>query len=308
MFNLRFFPFLLLISISNLSFAQEKDKHLESVLWKVQAPNSLKVSYLLGSNHYFGKSWVDSWPKLDSIVNSSDVFICENTIAIDPSRKQQLNTEDLSSGITARSIFGDKFNLVNDYFLKVTGEGIEKNIDTDKFPGIVAYRMMLYLLDEIATKEGLKVSDDGVAMDNVLLLNAYGKKKECVELDNVEVTKKIMFSESFLTSLASGITSMIQYNDTTNVNSKKNADKEELVNFLVNYNAGKYPFELKSKSRLAEKVAQATTRNKLWMKNLSKLIKENNSFTVVGVKHLDGKWGLIKLLRDQGFKVESVNL
>lgn len=49
-------------------------------------------------------------------------------------------------------------------------------------------------------------------------------------------------------------------------------------------------------------------RNLCWMTRIPKLIKEKPTFIAVGVRHLPGKFGLISLLREKGYKVEAISL
>lgn len=49
-------------------------------------------------------------------------------------------------------------------------------------------------------------------------------------------------------------------------------------------------------------------RNLCWMTRIPKLIKENPTFIAVGVRHLPGKFGLISLLQENGYKVEAISL
>lgn len=48
-------------------------------------------------------------------------------------------------------------------------------------------------------------------------------------------------------------------------------------------------------------------RNLCWMTRIPKLIKEKPTFIAVGVRHLPGKFGLISLLREKGYKVEAIS-
>ncbi|MDF7824256.1 TraB/GumN family protein [Pontiellaceae bacterium B12227] len=50
-----------------------------------------------------------------------------------------------------------------------------------------------------------------------------------------------------------------------------------------------------------------TARNKAWVKQLSKMIKDDNTYmVVVGAGHLPGQEGVINLLRKQGFSTEQL--
>jgi len=54
--------------------------------------------------------------------------------------------------------------------------------------------------------------------------------------------------------------------------------------------------------------ALVTDRNKRWIPQIEKLLKDNNNyFVIVGALHLVGDGGLLELMRRDGFKAEQLN-
>ncbi len=51
-----------------------------TILWKIRNANSNYISYLLGSNHLFGSSFVDSYPIIKEKLSSCDLVITETEI------------------------------------------------------------------------------------------------------------------------------------------------------------------------------------------------------------------------------------
>ncbi|WP_256469764.1 TraB/GumN family protein [Flavobacterium humidisoli] len=47
-------------------------------------------------------------------------------------------------------------------------------------------------------------------------------------------------------------------------------------------------------------------RNQKWVKLIPELIKENGVFIAVGAAHLGGEYGVINLLRKEGYTVKPV--
>ena len=47
-------------------------------------------------------------------------------------------------------------------------------------------------------------------------------------------------------------------------------------------------------------------RNKKWVKELNTIMKNESVFVAVGAGHLTGKYGLINLLKKEGYKVEPL--
>ena len=47
-------------------------------------------------------------------------------------------------------------------------------------------------------------------------------------------------------------------------------------------------------------------RNKKWVKELKEIMKNESVFVAVGAGHLTGKYGLISLLKKEGYTVEPL--
>lgn len=294
--------------MGSFCFAQKNSKVLNSVLWKVQSPNSEKVSYILGSTHLFGRDWVDSWKLLDSLVAVQENFICENTLALGDINRDSASDEFYPKSLKARKLFGDNFNNVNDYFLKINGIGIEKGIDESKSPEGSLFLLLYYLLNEIATKYNLKISDDFVAMDDVLLFKANSREKKCIGLDNLIEIKEVLSSQSIQDTLVSSIVELVK-GQQLKFPAEKSEHFNEFVNGMVNYNKGKYLYDFSyGQSSNIDAALKVVSRNNFWMKKIPQLVTSHNSFIVVGIAHLDGKEGIINLLRKQKFKIYPVEL
>lgn len=51
-----------------------------TILWKVTKPGNKNVSYLLGTHHMFGESFVDSFPVIKKKLDASDLIVTETKI------------------------------------------------------------------------------------------------------------------------------------------------------------------------------------------------------------------------------------
>lgn len=66
-----------------LSFCTIHLSAQNTILWKVTNANNQNVSYLLGTNHIIGNSFVDSYPVIKEKLISSDVLITETELDVD---------------------------------------------------------------------------------------------------------------------------------------------------------------------------------------------------------------------------------
>lgn len=287
--------------------AQQQSKVLNSVLWKVQFPNSAKSSYILGSNHLFGRDWVDSYKVLDSLVTVQEIFLCENTLALGD-QDHDVIEQFQQNHLKAKVIFGENFNLVNSYFTNINGFGIEKTIDEHKSPGEVLFFLLYYLLNEIGTKNNLKVSNDFIALDDVLLFKANAMKKNCVGLDSLIQIKKILSSASITDTVVSGIVQLVRA-QSSDLSMKKNKSVNEFLKGVITYNQGKHAYNFTDGPSLNDDGGlKVVSRNNFWMQKLPQFLTNQRCFMVVGNGHLGGKKGIISLLRKQGFKISPVEL
>ena len=77
-------------------------------------------------------------------------------------------------------------------------------------------------------------------------------------------------------------------------------------------------YKTKDLEKVYEEVKKSTTeykkfdkvliddRNANWIPKIEKLIKEKKCFVAVGAAHLGGKYGVIKLLKDKGYKLKPI--
>lgn len=298
----------LIIAFTGSFCNAQQNKVLSSVLWKVQSPHSEKSSYILGSTHLFGRDWIDSYKVLDSLVGVQEIFLCENTQALGDNNKHEAIEPFYPNNLKARTIFGENFNFVDGYFAKINGFGIEKYIDESKSPGGALFFLVYYLLNEIATKNNLKVSSDFIAMDDVLLFKANSMKKKCVGLDSLIQIKKILSSQSVTDTLVSSIIQLVR-TQKSDLSMKKNKPVNEFLKGMTTYNQGKYAYNFTyGQSLNTEGGLKVVSRNNFWMEKLPHFLTNQSCFIVVGNGHLDGKKGIISLLRKQGFKIYPVEL
>lgn len=71
------------------------------------------------------------------------------------------------------------------------------------------------------------------------------------------------------------------------------------------YNVAKFSYD---GNPVSDEGVLIISRNKLWMKSIPKYLFINNCFIVVGILHLNGKEGLLNMLKGHGFELTPVDL
>src|SRR5688572_26008038 len=109
--NLSFFAVLLFFPLALL--AQKKLPDMPgTIFWKVYPRNDpAKVSYILGTNHSYGGSFVDSLPGLMKKVTDAEIFICE-AISRPGSPEPTYGKPNYKSLLKK-----DEYSLVNNYLV-----------------------------------------------------------------------------------------------------------------------------------------------------------------------------------------------
>ena len=306
----RFPILLLLILLQGIGAVNAQLKNgMNTVLWKIEHPGSTNISYILGTNHLFGEEWVKSHPKIDTLVSSSAIFICESLHSIDTAALTKLQHNLRSEKRTSKELFKEDFEVVNTYFKDKTGSGLVENVDNSSEPRIgVIWRIYDYLLGEIAAKRHIKISGNGDPLDKSLLESATIQKKITVGLDPIEVVNSVYTSANLIDEYCSFIIDLIKIDnhDLLVADTRLGQQSYDRILFgMETYDKAKYDYNFTSKPT---KAAMLEKRNKLWMKKLPDLIKSSNCFIAVGAKHLESRIGIIPELQKMGYVISPIDL
>jgi uncharacterized protein YbaP (TraB family) len=71
---------------------------------------------------------------------------------------------------------------------------------------------------------------------------------------------------------------------------------------LLNYKTGKH----KTDDKRLEAGSSVSIRNRAWMKVLIPQLLKGDAFVAVGSNHLPGDYGVIQLLRAEGFSIRAL--
>jgi uncharacterized protein YbaP (TraB family) len=284
--NLFFFVFTLL---TNLAIAQN------TILWSITSPNSDKTSYVLGTYHYLGNSFVDGKPMIKELLAKSNLAIFESI----EDKKTYIDDVMLSRP--------DDFTY-NEVLSKEDVTTIENMITDWRIPiskykpaELFARIQQKYLIDNCGT---IKPTDTTHHFDDYLLSIA---SKQNLKLMGLETFANQMYAIN--NPMGEEIT-WDKYKDAiTNFlkNSKSTQFKEAVCKGGGEYLQMKFDYQLKTKC--AENDEILIKRNEKWMPEIINALEQNeNVFIAVGILHLAGKCGIISQLREKGYKVKPVKI
>jgi uncharacterized protein YbaP (TraB family) len=137
-------------------------------------------------------------------------------------------------------------------------------------------------------------------------LVATEKGKKIIGLETVDQQIAILFNNSNLELQANRLVGTVE---------KKDSILNEMLQLNKLYKAGKLE-ELIDLSKRKSTITDMTdeeyarlvdNRNADWMTKLPGLFKESSCFVAVGAMHLGGKYGLVKLLKKEGYKLNTIS-
>jgi uncharacterized protein len=265
-----------------------------TIFWKVYPRNNpAKISYILGTDHSYGGSFIDSLPGLKKKVTEAQLFICESILRPD-SPEPTFGKPDYKRLFTK-----DEYSMVNSYLVKNGFMGLQE-LDSADFP--LHTLLMTVALDYMSRLNKSKQPDD-LSMDSYLVKLAKDSKKEILALDSgFEFKDKTMGSIGKNKLLADHLVSFIsaiKNNDTT-INSKLRNTEMKLWN--VDYDFEKEPGD--TGERMTQELL--IERNAYWLPKLIQSLQQKPCFVAVGIGHLKYKNGLLTALRAKGFEVQPV--
>lgn len=275
--------FFVILIISQVSTSQN------TILWKVSDTINNKTTFIVGSFHQFGSSFVDSIPEIKASLLKSDVAIFESTDDAEDTRKviqlrersndieKKLKKKDLNQ---LKEITKDwkvdlyklkpieiRWKLQQEYSRIVC----KTSKPTDKFDEFDGYVMHL------AKKNNIPIQ--GLETNQLEVINkASGYPNWKKERKRISIwLKKLLLDKA----------------------SDKNCS---LANKYRNFNLD-YDFDQDCELNYIN-----FERNNLWMGKIPDIIRTQNAFIIVGYFHLKWKCGLLEQLKDYGFKVEPVEI
>lgn len=279
------FSILIFLIVSQLAVSQN------TILWKVTDDISNKTSFLVGTYHQFGNSFVDSIPEIRASLLKSELAVFESIDAIESTR-----------------------NLINSRQASLQVEKKLKRKDFKKLKAIAKdWKVDLYKLKPLEIRWKLQQEFQKVKCKTI---------KPTDKFDHFDNYLKAIAEENNIALLGLETDSLqleliaLEYKNPNWKQEKKNIGF--WVDQLTSNNPNMEPCKFADKYRAfdldydfdnaCETDVIIFKRNNKWMETIPNLLRVKNTFIAVGYAHLVKKCGLIEQLRAQGFKVEQVNI
>lgn len=275
---------ILLFLLLSVSFALAQN----TILWTIKKEGNPHTSYLLGTYHQMGNSYVDSLKTVTHALQSSQIAVFEN---IDTGE----NLVKLLNSRTENYSYKEKLSKK---YLKDLEE-IAKNwtVPVSKLspPELRLKLEQIYYETQCGT---IKPTDTSKVFDNYLIKIAQNNSVQVLGLESNDLMTSYInqADRSDWKDVKKEIYTWLD-------NIKMKRETKTLCRMAEAYKKQKLDYQLDSEC--AETVI-ISSRNSVWLPIIKKNIAEKNSFLAVGYAHLTGKCGLVTKLREAGYKIEPV--
>ena len=267
------------------------------LLWKITGNGLKNPSYLFGTHHLIPIQFLDSVPGLYPAFNSAIMVVSEvvlNNLDATPAiRKAAL----LPDTITIRGLLNQaEYEFVNQELtntLRMSLDNLNK-----MHPSLIS---KLYELELYKKYEHF---DENTQSDTYFQLVAAKKGIPIAGLETVEQQVKLLFPENIKKEAQLLVASIrnkeMLIQEMREMNQLYREGNLDALEVLANQSNKQWNVSEEENKKLID------DRNINWVKQLPDLIKNNSCFVAVGALHLPGNKGLIKLLKNEGYKVIPV--
>jgi uncharacterized protein len=256
----------------------------QTILWKISKGSNDPVSYLLGTYHFFGNTFVDSYPVIKERLAASSVLITETIL----DKAEVLNYFNARpSSDTLSHILSEKDISYIKSFLKA--HDLAKLTPGEIFATLSANYPRFKCIPNS--------ENDSLVFDAYLQKMARESGKQIIALDE---RQQDMFRQ--LTAqydwkfFKKNIDNLLKLYRNDKPDAGRCAPVLKYMNLEIDYNF----------TAACPTSAANDTRNSKWMQVIPEMLNKSSCFIAVGITHLTASCGLVMQLKKLGWTVEPV--
>ena len=276
---------LALLIISQISNSQN------TILWKVTDSLNNKTSFIVGTFHQFGNSFVDSIPEIKEFLIKSELAVFESIDKIESTRKM-IDQREPSLEI--------KKKLKKKDLKKLKEISKDWEVDLYKLKPIEIHFKLQQEFQKIRC-ETVKPTDIFDHFDKYLQHIAVKNNIEILGLETDKLQLSLIIRQNKNANWKKE-REKISYWINQMTTNKPNMDSCSFANKYRKFDI-QYEFEKECK-----KDVLILQRNNQWMETIPNLLSSKNTFIAVGYFHLKNKCGILEQLKNKGFKVEPIEV
>ncbi|WP_423735947.1 TraB/GumN family protein [Chitinophaga caseinilytica] len=276
--------------------SQTTDVH--SQLWKITGKGLPAPSYLLGTHHAVGGSFVDSFPAIRRAFDASKVLIRE-ALPVPATADYAAILEFPANDSLQRYMSPADFQTLTTFIRsKLTGDD---TLLMARVPRLTPQAVNFLITELKGDDASGNATPTEPGMDDFLYDRARSQGKNVVALEDVIDQAKSIKASADLRQQAAQLARRIS-------GSTGAADDAFQVNTMTVYRSRRIPHYFSYQQTQQFERAYGADRNLQWMQKLPALIEKGPAFIAVGHNHLVSSESLVLLLRKAGYTVTNVPL
>ena len=275
-----------------LVFAFTASQAQQSLIWEVSGNGLTKKSYIMGTLKFIGEKEFYMPPKASELIKQSEIFAIEDEV--DHHAQHELNTAlHFPKGQSLADVMSpEDYKKVKDTFQKEFG--IASATFDKKYSHIKPLALSI-IMTRLSLGEKVRF------YDIELLLIAKKHDVDAYSLEPIEREAEALNSFNMDDQVKALLHSVNNFKSQKDEFKKLMADYRS-ANSQAIFDYTLHPLE--NNPRFIEEFY--TKRNAEWIPKIEKMMAEDASFIAIGVSHLEGDKGILKLLEDKGYTLTPV--
>ena len=266
------------------------------LLWKVSGNGLQKPSYLFGTHHIADQTICDGIKGFNDAYNSVEHLYGE----VDTDKMNGIATQlkvmtrmKLPKGQTLSSLYTEEqMKVIDDFVTEVMGVGA-KSFDSYK-PVMLSSSLQVFIAMKLFPEY-----DAAKAIDSHMQTRAKKDKKVVKGLETIDFQLNLLYDEP-IEKQAADLLEMAE-------NAKESEEAIIKLTELYRQQDLKGLWNLMMEDTEPEEMEDLLfKRNRNWVEQMKEIMPSASAMFVVGAGHLPGEQGVIRLLENEGYKLEPV--
>ena len=285
-------------------------------IFRISGGGLEKPSYILGSIHVLSGDLLDSIPAFLEAENQCQQLFVESDVTDQQNRRerqaagQQIMT--MPDGKTIADILGEEKMTILQERMK---ESCHINLADSAAQNLQHYQPLFFTLSlnlmiQIEALQKYPAMRNGNMMDGASMKRAKARGWKVGNLDQQKTSEELEKIKETITPIDEQVDTLMELLNNFDEHRQKILKYFEGMQHAGDYwSAGDYEgFERFIQPENEASPAIYAERNKKWVPIIIEAVKEMPTLFVFGAGHLTGPEGVVRMLRDAGYKVEQLKL
>ena len=289
--------FLLIFALAMGMMAQAQ------ILYRISGNGLQKDSYIMGTEHVIGGSFLFEVPGAFNALLSSELVCGE--LSLEEMAKQPSNML-LPDGKTIKDVLTeDEFKRLDEGFAKLTGTALSSEKMFNQMGRLTPTMLTTTISMFFVMQQKPKFMDLNNGIDTYVQMMGRQRGKGCIGLETMDFQSKVLFDvplEKQVRDLMCTVDNLESYRTLSNnlTEAYLTQDIEKITAAMFAKLGNKCDATPEEEDRLI------FNRNRDWAEKMPEIMSARSTFFAVGAGHLCGDKSVLALLKNKGYTVEPV--